>query len=178
MRFSDITQYTSWGNYQVNQPLKYLKKVMNTYMYDYGLIVNPDFQRGHVWDINQQQAYIEFFLKKGKTGRIIFFNDPNWLGTKNYKYKDFVLVDGLQRITALLAFLDNKIKAFNFYYKDYEDSPSFSDHSLLFNVNNLQTKAEVLQWYIDLNSGGVVHSEEEIQRVKGLLEKEKAKNER
>jgi len=40
------------------------------------------------------------------------------------------------------------------------------------NVNDLQTRAEVLQWYIDFNSGGVVHTAEEIARVKALLEKE------
>lgn len=36
-------------------------------------------------------------------------------------------------------------------------------------VNCLQTRKDMLQWYIDMNSGGTVHSEEEINRVKKLL---------
>jgi len=37
-------------------------------------------------------------------------------------------------------------------------------------VNNLKTRKEVLQWYIEFNSGGTVHTDAEIQRVKKLLE--------
>ena len=46
------------------------------------------------------------------------------------------------------------------------------DVDLLFNVNNLKTKAEVLVWYIEFNTGGTVHTEEEINKVKMLLENE------
>ena len=38
------------------------------------------------------------------------------------------------------------------------------------NLNDLKSQREVLQWYIDLNSGGTPHSSEEIQRVKQLME--------
>jgi hypothetical protein len=44
-----------------------------------------------------------------------------------------------------------------------------------FNINDLQYRREVLQWYLDMNTGGTVHSKEEIQRVKHLLEKERIK---
>lgn len=46
---------------------------------------------------------------------------------------------------------------------------------LKFNVNDLQTRTEVLRWYIEMNSGGVVHSDEEIERVKELLRQEEIK---
>jgi hypothetical protein len=41
---------------------------------------------------------------------------------------------------------------------------------LKFNINDLKTKAEVLQWYLDFNTGGTVHSDEEITRVRKMLE--------
>jgi hypothetical protein len=87
-----------------------------------------------------------------------------------------VLVDGLQRLTALIRFLNNEIPIFGNYFKDFEDNPRDSLTMIRFNINDLQTKAEVLQWYLDMNTGGTVHSDEEIQRVKELLEKEKFKN--
>lgn len=52
---------------------------------------------------------------------------------------------------------------------------SANDKVVLLNINDLQTKADVLQWYIDFNSGGVVHTDEEIERVKKLLKKERKK---
>ncbi len=42
----------------------------------------------------------------------------------------------------------------------------------VFCVNDLQTRAEVLQWYLDLNEGGVVHTSEELNRVRAMLAKE------
>ena len=41
------------------------------------------------------------------------------------------------------------------------------------NVNDLPTRKNVLQWYIEHNAGGTIHTEEEINRVKELLKKEK-----
>jgi len=133
-----------------------------------GLQLNPDFQRGHVWAEDQQISYIEFLLKGGKSARIIYFNHPNWMG--NWQ-GDFVCVDGLQRLTAVMRFFNNEIKVFDTYYKDFEDK-LHSDIDLIFNVNNLKTKKEVLQWYLEMNSGGTIHTEEEISRVKELLKKE------
>ncbi len=40
-----------------------------------------------------------------------------------------------------------------------------------FQVNDLLTREEVLQWYIDLNTGGTDHTDEEINRVKEMLKK-------
>lgn len=78
-------------------------------------------------------------------------------------------VDGLQRLTAMRRFLKNEIPIFGTYCNEFEDSNALYSFSLKFNVNCLQTRKDMLQWYIDMNSGGTVHSEEEINRVKKLL---------
>lgn len=85
------------------------------------------------------------------------------------KYDDFVCVDGLQRLTAIMRFLKNEIKVFGTYYQNFEDKlPTLCD--VIFNVNNLKTKKEVLQWYIDINAGGTPHTKEEIDKVKKMME--------
>ena len=38
------------------------------------------------------------------------------------------------------------------------------------NVNDLQTKEEVLKWYLQVNDGGTPHSKEEIDKVKQMIE--------
>jgi len=45
-------------------------------------------------------------------------------------------------------------------------------HDMRININDLPTRKDVLQWYLQMNTGGTVHTEEEINRVKMLLEKE------
>ena len=49
------------------------------------------------------------------------------------------------------------------------------DHlmTMRFFVNDLKTRKEVLQWYVDLNAGGTVHTEAEIDKVRKLLVLEK-----
>ena len=80
----------------------------------------------------------------------------------------FYLVDGKQRLQAVRLFLNNKIKAFGYYYNEYEDELHLIGPDFLINVNDLATREEVLQWYLDLNSGGVVHTEEELNKVKKI----------
>ncbi len=168
-KFSEIPQFTSRGRYEVTIPWRDLVHVLDGYSKDFNIDLNPDFQRGHVWTKEQQMRYVEFILRGGHGGRVILFNHPGWMKTFE---GDMVLVDGKQRLEAVTKFLNNQMNAFGFLYCDYEDKLNFTDHYFLFNVNNLKTRKEVLQYYLDFNSGGTVHTQEELDKVWTLLEKE------
>lgn len=58
-------------------------------------------------------------------------------------------------------------------YSDFADKMDIMTARFRWNVNDLKTRAEVLQWYLDLNTGGVVHTTEEIEKVKRMLAKER-----
>jgi hypothetical protein len=169
-RFRDIPQRMPWGNYKIDVDWLYLKtwiedakdKRIEGYDYDF----DPDFQRGHVWTRKQQIDWVEFALSGGMSGRTLLFNHPSYMG--NYR-GTLVLVDGKQRLTATLAFLDNKIPAFGTLYKDFEDSLRRVDARYEVRINNLQTREELLTWYIQLNSGGTPHTQKEIDKVRELL---------
>lgn len=169
--FKEIPKYTSVGSYQINMPLMYFERWIKEMQEDCNLDLEPDFQRGHVWAENQQIAYVEHLLKGGKSGRILYFNCPNW---NDGGCDDFVCVDGLQRITAILRFLRNEIPAFGFKYMEYTDKIPI-DIDVLININNLKTRKEVLTWYIEINKGGTPHTSGEIAMVKALLERERNK---
>lgn len=146
----------------------------------YQLQLNPDFQRGHVWTVYQQVAYVEYFLRGGRSGCVIYFNKPSWMGRHNPKpgeYDDFVCVDGLQRLTALRRFLRDEIPVFGHLCSQIEGRMRMCGavDNLVFNVNSLKTRAEVLQWYIQMNAGGTVHTKQEIDRVRVMLEDAKLK---
>jgi len=173
MKFKDIPQFTRDGNYVVNVSWRYLEETLNHYKEDFELQLDPDFQRPHVWDLEKQQRYVEFILRGGKSSRDIYFNQANWMRwKKDTDLKNpLVLVDGKQRLNAVRLFLNNEIKAFGCYFKEFEDSLHITV-DFIFHVNSLYTRKEVLQWYLDLNSGGVVHTEEELDHVRKLLLKE------
>ena len=106
--FRSIPRFISHGSYAVDYGIDYLPKVIKDFENGWGLILNPDFQRGHVWTEEQQVRYIEFLLRGGTTGRDFYFNCPSWHNSvKAGAYDDFVCVDGLQRITVILRFINN-----------------------------------------------------------------------
>ena len=80
-------------------------------------------------------------------------------------------LDGLQRLTAIRKFVNNELPVFNGnYLNDFEDKEVILRmHPIRFNINNIQTKKEIIQWYLDYNDGGTVHSKEELDRVRKLL---------
>lgn len=175
MRWSDIPQFIQSSGWECDYSLSSFVEFIEENERDFGLQMNPDFQRGHLWTEEQQVAYIEFLLRGGKTARVIYLNNNNWQKVNPDKETYFVCVDGLQRTIAIKRFVNNEIKAFGLYYRDFEGNPRVVQ-GVRVNVNDLQTRKEVLQWYIEFNSGGTVHTKEEIDRVKKLLSRERAKN--
>ena len=175
MRFSDIEQRIGGGHYQVNMGLEGLEKRLSDWERDpyYALQLVPDFQRGHVWTPTQQSAFVEYFLTGGKSGLTIYFNKPSWQGAGSgpYSYDDFVCVDGLQRLTALRGFMRGEVRAFGQNYAAFgqDIGACRNSDSLLFNINSLQTRAEVLKWYCQMNAGGTPHTTAEIDRVQAML---------
>lgn len=174
-RLRDIHQLIQHGGYNVNVPWSCLEEFLGNWL-EQGLDTDPDFQRAHVWDEQKQIAYVEFVLSGGRSSRVLLFNNPNW-HVQQTKDESFVLVDGKQRLEAVLCFVRNKLPAFGRLLREYSDKlPVMYGPDFVFSVNTLKTRAEVLTWYLQLNSGGVVHTNKEIDRVRGLLEFELAKN--
>ena len=172
----EIPTFTKESNYKVDIPLEYLKQTLERYSED-DLDLEPDFQRGHVWTKQQQIAFMEYVLKEGKVNPI-YFNHPNWMNFNEIKKAEFVIVDGKQRLKAAVDFLDEKFRIFKnldkegkgFLYSEITRIPSTI--SFRFEINTLKTKKEVLQWYLDLNTGGTQHKKSELDKVKILLEKD------
>lgn len=173
MRFRDIPKFTRSAGYMVHVTLDALVRHYQNYVDHYGLDVSPDFQRGNVWTRQQQVRFMEYFLKGGTSGLDIYCNSPTWqhgdLSPEN-KETWFVLVDGKQRIEAALAFLNNEYPIFDgAYFRDFEDNPRLAQGTFRWHVNDLKTREEVLQWYLDLNTGGTVHSDDELDKVRAFL---------
>lgn len=175
-RFRDIPQMTQDAPYAVDVGWDYLEchleRMAETDRGNFSAIdLDPDFQRAHVWTDAQQVAFVEFKLRGGMGSHEIRFNHPGWMS--DWKGA-FVLVDGKQRLEAVRRFLRDDIPAFGHRFSEYTDRLRMTDPSFRIMINTLPTRADVLQWYLDINSGGVAHTPDEIARVRTLLEAETA----
>lgn len=177
MRYLDIPKFISDGHYTASTELWDIERQLdsmrsrclpgtNKEVYD-GLDLDPDFQRGHVWTEAQQVAFMEYFLREGRSGRDIYFNNPTWMTTFS---EPTVLVDGKQRLTAARRFMANQIKVFGLFAWEFEGKARMTFN---FHVNSLKTRKEVLQWYLQMNAGGTPHTAEELERVRVLLANER-----
>lgn len=177
-RFSDIPRFMSGGNYAVDVSLNQLEKWLESQSNDYIVDIDPDFQRGHAWSDTERSRYVEFLLRGGRSQTTLYWNHPAYMNSLTPQANlpaQLVLIDGKQRLTACLMFLRGEMPVFGHYFHEFDDPTDrrcalgMSGACLRMNVNNLQTRADVLRWYLDLNDGGVVHTREEIERVRHLL---------
>ena len=171
-RFRDIPKLIHGGDYHIHVSWMHIERWLSE---EYvGADLNPDFQRGHVWSRDKQIRYVEYILRGGKSSKDIYFNNSGWMLAKE---DDTVLVDGKQRLEAVRAFLRNEFPVFGSFFHEFTDRLTIVDNTVfIIHVNNLQTREQVLQWYLDLNDGGVVHTDDELNRVRQLLEEEKRKS--
>lgn len=169
--FQDVPRFTSCGSYAVDYPMKHLIHWVEEEIAKEGLVLCPDFQRGHVWTEQQQVNYIEFLLRSGKTGRDLYFNCPSWQAqVQEGAYNEYVCVDGLQRLTAIQRFVKDELRVFGNLYSEFKGWLRMDQDNLRVHINDLKTKEEVLRWYLEMNSGGTPHTQKELRRVTKMLQ--------
>lgn len=186
-QFLSVDKYrpvNAW-DVHVSDVVEHIERMQNTATC--GLELNPTFQRGHVWTVEQQIAFIESLLtnRLGEQGRTITFNKTCVFNSSNTDNIDeeifgkYLCMDGLQRLTAIMDFINGKFTVFHNNPLNQEFTYEFllknniinsSIYCLRFQFFALPTYQSVLEYYLDFNNGGTVHSKEEIQRVQKLLQ--------
>lgn len=141
-------------------------------------IVFPDYQRGHVWTDDQASRFIGFILEWG-TAPVIFLQRWAPSISSNETLPDEV-VDGKQRMTAICRWLNNEIPASfvdgaKMFIRDYspEDQRQLTGPggpTLTIQYVSYSTRAEVIEFYLRMNTGGTPHADEELDRVRGILQ--------
>jgi hypothetical protein len=165
MRFLDIPQYPR-AHYQVHVSLDYLAEHIRGYAESYGFTMDPEYQRGHVWTMEQRERYVEHVLAGGETALDIIINVRNWNKPSAGKEGVAEVLDGKQRLTALLMFMRDEVRAFGLLYSEFEGKPRRSH--IVWKVVDFD-EVDVLRHYVMLNAGGTVHTQDEIERVRALI---------
>jgi len=135
------------------------------------LNLQPDYQRGAVWTKEQQSLFLGHALLGGVVQPIYIDRDT---GSDHAEE----VIDGQQRIRAAIAFLEGHVAAVgwdgdkfvSFRYADMNEVDRRS-HRLSFNVVYLNlARRNKLRLYLLLNSAGTPHTEEELNKVRRLME--------
>lgn len=161
MKFSEIKQFPH-ANYKVDIDWRFLETWLNQQAQDLDLQLDPPFQRGYKWTEEQKTDYVEYQLRGGFSGRDIFWNCPTWM-RGNKKDDALQLVDGKQRLNAVRGFLNGEVTVFDgLTIADLDKLPSTKYH-FVFHINNLQSQVEVVDWYLGMNTGGSIHTDEDLR---------------
>lgn len=154
--------------YHVDTGLGRLKQSLE----QYDVNLNPDYQRDHVWTEGQAMTFMGSLLENSNAIPPFWFN---WVNDP-FKQAKSELLDGKQRINACLKWLDNDIPAKfitgeTIWYKDLNEIDLRNVNlsvTLSWNFVDLDRKG-VLEFYLRLNSGGTIHTQEELDKVKQLI---------
>lgn len=167
--FRDIPQLPR-AHYEIDVGWRYVEEHLAGWaQFPGGLDLDPPYQRAHVWTVEQQIAYVEYSLMGGEVGRNLTFNCRSWESMRMEHPVE--LVDGKQRLTAVRSFMRNELRVFGHLYCEYADKDGMRQHlaGLKFRVCSLQTPAEVLRLYLNINAGGTPHTADELNRVRKML---------
>ena len=139
--------------------------LLSTY-YCSGVDMNPVYQRGNVWGIEDKVALIDSIFNNVDIGKFVFrHNNP--LSEMAYE-----VIDGRQRLTALTEYYENRYPYKGYYYNNLsaKDRLTFRGAGcLIARVENLTDK-DVYRLFIRLNTTGKVMDEKHIEFVKSLYE--------
>ncbi len=145
-----------------------------------GIDFNPDFQRGYVWTEQQQVLFLENVLRRivDESGLTIRFNNPVWSdsGLDGDLPDQTVCIDGLQRLTAVRKFIKGELTIFGIKHDDLPMHVILRDLRIVVQMYEFKFKNDLLQFYLDINSGGTAHSAEELSRVKNLMKSAEVKD--
>ena len=139
-------------------------------VYLFGVDMNPSYQRGYVWSYSDKIAFIESVFMELELGRFIFrdisFNDIDEPCTE--------IVDGKQRLQAILDFREGRLSYRGRYYRDMNTSDIRRFNNVTVSYCTLHediTDKEVLEIFLRVNTHGVAMEESHLETVREQLAK-------
>lgn len=167
MNFRDIPQMPS-ARYEVHVEWASIENVISGWREDGNEVIeDPDFQRVHVWTVEQKQAFVEYMLRGGEVGRNITWNCALWPSSG----APIEIVDGKQRLSAVRSWLRGEFPTFGLFFHQFQGSlRAVSGAHFKFRVCALEKRADILRLYLNINAGGTPHTPEELERVRKMLQ--------
>lgn len=130
----------------------------------------PSFQRDNdKWTVEMQHDFIKNIIKGLRTTIMLY--EVNEDASKYNLLTNCYILDGLQRITAIYAFITGKFTVFGKTYQEMLDESIISATSMpiTLKIFSFPNESEVIKFYISMNKG-MTHSNEDIKKAKDILD--------
>jgi hypothetical protein len=178
------TIFRDWmGIYQINKDVHFYKKdrlpihISNMTIgslfykaFGYGCDMNPDYQRGNVWDDKDKESLLDSIFNHIRIGTFCFNSKPF-----NENDTGCEIIDGKQRMTTLIDF---RLDKFRYRSKLWSElHPRERSHIREYNIGIIElqeaSKKEIYEYFLKLNTGGRAQDPNHINHVKELLKNER-----
>lgn len=136
--------------------------------YHFGIDFNPDYQRDFVWTQEDKEKLIDSIFNNVDIGKFCFVH--NDYGDENL----YTVLDGKQRIRAILDFYENRFAYKGRYFNDlaYIDQNHFLHYMISVAEVDRADRKTILKYFLMLNTGGRIMAEEQLEKVRKLYKKE------
>ena len=140
-----------------------VSSLINSYVISFGTDFNPDYQRGLVWDLEDEQKLIESIFNRVDIGKFVFIHLGHGKGVI------YEILDGKQRLSALYRFFTDEFTYKGYYYSElpWKLKHVFEDTSVAVAVTrkeNLDEKS-ILNYFLKLNTSGKPVAKEHIDKI-------------
>lgn len=135
--------------------------------YNFGIDMNPDYQRGYVWDYEDKELLIDSIFNNIDIGKFVLINTEDWQVTDLY----YEILDGKQRLSTMIEFFENRLKYKGKYYNDlsFDDQRTFKEHAISVAEVKDCNKKDVLKYFLMLNRTGKSMDKSQLDKVENML---------
>jgi hypothetical protein len=136
-------------------------------VYHFGLDFDPEYQREHVWDLEDKVKLIDSIFNNIDIGKFVYVHLTDY--SAKYLYE---ILDGKQRIRAICDYFEDRFQYKGKYFSDLSnrDQGHFEDYPISHAEIQEASYEQKLKYFIKLNTGGRVMSQEHLDKVRGLLD--------
>ena len=151
--------------------LNYSKEMLEGQLhkiYDWGVDFSPEYQREHVWDLEDKVDLIDSIMKNLDIGKFVYVFRGHDAENEFYE-----ILDGKQRLTAIKEFYEDRFMYKGKYFSDLSrrDQATFLDRIIdVAEVEDITLKQR-MEYFVRLNKKGRVMDKEHLSKVEEKIKK-------
>lgn len=138
--------------------------------YHFGVDMEPEYQRGFVWDISDKELLLDSIFDGIDIGKFVFvtLSDDEW-AERELSYE---ILDGKQRLSTLKDFYENRFAYRGKFYNDLSgnDRRTFLEHHVSYAEINEPDRKEAYKHFLMLNRCGKKMDKAQLDKVQRLID--------
>lgn len=169
--WDDVPIYEEDDDIFFNYQQRDMRSLLYMMCKEYGIDLEPEYQRGLVWSDEQKWSLIDSIMKNIDIGKFTIIRRP-WGKNHNKPAtpKLYEMLDGKQRLTTLWEYYTGQFKYKGLRYHELHplDRIHFKNYRISYAECEPLTDEQKYRYFLKLNTTGVPIEQEHIERVRRL----------